>query len=167
MNKDEKNALNLSEFVRTYREDTGLSQVELAKKLGISQASISKIENGIPVHIKILQKIAAIYDMPYTSIQKKLNKPVVMTNELLISDFMKLYNKRQPIIVKILKSSRYEYGELFPAIIGLRTFDTAKEKTVEFVVIYNYDCILTLNNYKKTWTAYRYSEELMTYSNRL
>lgn len=36
----------LGRFLRSHREDAGLSQAEMAQKLGTSQASISKFEAG-------------------------------------------------------------------------------------------------------------------------
>ena len=48
-----------SELVQTLRNEAGLSQKQLSEKTGISQANISKIENGhyIP-SIDILKRIA-------------------------------------------------------------------------------------------------------------
>ena len=49
----------ISELVQTLRNEAGLSQKQLSEKTGISQANISKIENGhyIP-SIDILKRIA-------------------------------------------------------------------------------------------------------------
>lgn len=42
-----------------YRKEHGLTQAELAKKLGISQAMVSKIEGGKNISIKVLAKVVA------------------------------------------------------------------------------------------------------------
>ena len=49
----------ISELVQTLRNEAGLSQKQLSEKTGISQANISKIENGhyLP-SIEILKRIA-------------------------------------------------------------------------------------------------------------
>lgn len=51
--------MNLSEKVRMLRIEQGLSQDELAKRMGYSsRSSINKIENGRPVSQKIIAKLA-------------------------------------------------------------------------------------------------------------
>lgn len=41
-----KNPPNLSEYLKKSREQAGLTQVELARRLGIQQSAISHIERG-------------------------------------------------------------------------------------------------------------------------
>ncbi len=49
----------ISELIQTLRNETGLSQKQLSEKTGISQANISKIENGhYTPSIDILKRIA-------------------------------------------------------------------------------------------------------------
>lgn len=55
-------SLRAAEFIRVTRERKGLSQVELAKRLGVSQARISEIEKGKGKNgpsVDLLQRIAA------------------------------------------------------------------------------------------------------------
>ncbi|WP_035686569.1 helix-turn-helix transcriptional regulator [Bradyrhizobium sp. Cp5.3] len=42
-------AMRAGEFVRAMRKDAGLSQSQLADKLGVSQARISEIESGVGI----------------------------------------------------------------------------------------------------------------------
>lgn len=70
--------MNLGEKVRNRREEMGMSQEELAKKMGYcSRSSVNKIENGRPCSQKIIARLAEAlnvsipYLMGWEEIQKK------------------------------------------------------------------------------------------------
>ncbi|MBL7131391.1 MAG: helix-turn-helix transcriptional regulator [Candidatus Omnitrophica bacterium] len=50
--------VNLSSKLRTMRKQKGLTQLELAKKIGVSESYICQIENGKMISIKKLDKLA-------------------------------------------------------------------------------------------------------------
>ena len=51
-------------FLKEIRETKNISQVELAKKIGVSKAHISKFEKGtFAVSFKVLNKIAEALDV--------------------------------------------------------------------------------------------------------
>jgi transcriptional regulator with XRE-family HTH domain len=60
--------------IKKYREDKGLSQQALAEKLGVDQATVSRIENGAvparPVAI-LLQSLIGAPAVPATSKRRK------------------------------------------------------------------------------------------------
>lgn len=56
---EDNNTSSIGVRIRVCRKASGLKQEEFAKKLGISQASLSKYENGInPCPIEILGKLS-------------------------------------------------------------------------------------------------------------
>lgn len=57
---DEKaNDLRIGYFVHQLREEQGLTQTELADKIGITQQQISKIEWGDEIQLSTLSKVLA------------------------------------------------------------------------------------------------------------
>lgn len=50
--------INLSKKLREKRNDKGLTQKELAGKIGVSESYICQIENGKMISIKRLDKLA-------------------------------------------------------------------------------------------------------------
>jgi len=52
--------VNLSEKLREMRKRKGLTQKELAEKIGVSESYICQIENGKMISIKKLDKLAKI-----------------------------------------------------------------------------------------------------------
>lgn len=50
------------EKIRRYRMMKGLTQTELAKKLGIDRSYLSQIENGKQPSLKLLERIAEELD---------------------------------------------------------------------------------------------------------
>lgn len=52
--------INLSSKLRTMRKQRGLTQLELAKKMGVSESYICQIENGKMISIKKLDKMAKV-----------------------------------------------------------------------------------------------------------
>ncbi|WP_212748774.1 helix-turn-helix transcriptional regulator [Nocardia cyriacigeorgica] len=59
----EKRAVELGRAIRERREDLGLSQTELARRAGTSQAAISRLEAGehVPT-LNLLDRLAAALD---------------------------------------------------------------------------------------------------------
>jgi transcriptional regulator with XRE-family HTH domain len=52
--------VNLSEKLREMRKRKGLTQKELAEKIGVSESYICQVENGKMISIKKLDKLAKI-----------------------------------------------------------------------------------------------------------
>lgn len=50
--------VNLSNKLKMMRKQKGLTQLELAKKIGVSESYICQIENGKMISIKKLDKLA-------------------------------------------------------------------------------------------------------------
>ena len=60
-------ALDVGEKVRDAREAAGLSQRELAARMGTSQAAVSRLEaGGVGATLTTLQKMAAALDLKVT-----------------------------------------------------------------------------------------------------
>lgn len=63
------------ELLRTVRNNSGLSQVELAKKLGRPQSFVSKYENGERrLDIVELREICQILEIPLSTFVKRFEK---------------------------------------------------------------------------------------------
>lgn len=157
---------NLGATIRAYRKNNRYTQIELAKKIGVSQAMISQIEKGIMPSEEIQNKIAKFLDIPVSRFKKKLSYDRNRKKhiELVPEDFVNLYNTRQPILVKMLHGENYEYGEIFPAIIGVKRIGGLQKQEdicFEFVIIYNYNCTLSLSDYNKTWIAYKFDNSIL------
>lgn len=56
--------------LKQLREENGISQTELAKRTGLSRATISKIENSeqVSVTLKTIAKIADVFGVPASDI---------------------------------------------------------------------------------------------------
>ena len=52
--------VNLSSKLKMMRIQQGLTQLELAKKIGVSESYICQIENGKMISIKKLDKLAKV-----------------------------------------------------------------------------------------------------------
>ena len=52
--------MSLAENVRTLRERAGMTQAELAEKLGKGQTTIQKIETGQTIRPRFLEEMAAV-----------------------------------------------------------------------------------------------------------
>lgn len=166
VNMGDKVQYNMGATIRAYRKNNRYTQIELAKKIGVSQAMISQIEKGIMPSEEIQNKIAKFLNIPVTRFKKKLSydRNGKKYTELVPEDFVNLYNSRQPILVKMLHREDYEYGEIFPAIIGVKRVGELQEQEdicFEFVIIYNYNRTLSLLDYKKTWVAYRFDNNIL------
>ncbi|TAL38892.1 MAG: helix-turn-helix transcriptional regulator [Alphaproteobacteria bacterium] len=67
----------LGKRVRIHREAHGLSQEDLAKKVGVKQATIDKIERGLTVRTRFLPEIAAaLYVKPQDLINPRTEFPI-------------------------------------------------------------------------------------------
>lgn len=63
---DKENLINMiSHYVRDLRQENGMTQAELAEKLGTKQSSIARLENGnlnrLP-NLEFLSKIARVFN---------------------------------------------------------------------------------------------------------
>ena len=52
--------VNLSSKLKMMRTQQGLTQLELAKKIGVSESYICQIENGKMISIRKLEKLAKV-----------------------------------------------------------------------------------------------------------
>lgn len=69
--------------LRELRKRAGLSQVELAKKLGVRQATVSDLETGKTqaIDLKLLEKIARILDVGPTALYQSSGQASVSTDQ--------------------------------------------------------------------------------------
>lgn len=70
--------MDIGQKVKSARERKGISQETLASRVGISQASIDKIERGVTKHSRHLLSILHQLDMPLTDLEglyKERNTP--------------------------------------------------------------------------------------------
>ncbi len=51
--------MSIGENIRSYREKAGIQQNQLAEKVGVSQAMICKVENGLKIPSIALGKLIA------------------------------------------------------------------------------------------------------------
>lgn len=59
--------MNLGKVIREHRKKAGFTQIEFAKKVGITQTSISHIESGVrSPHMETLETIAWALSIPTT-----------------------------------------------------------------------------------------------------
>ncbi len=57
--------------IKKYREQKGLSQAELAEKIGFERSSVAKWENGsLKPYAETLQAIATVLDVPIQKLYK-------------------------------------------------------------------------------------------------
>ena len=67
-----KNRLSISSDIRKFREKKGFSQEQLAALMGISRATISKIENGkFAISIDYISKFAWHLDFNFKIFEKQ------------------------------------------------------------------------------------------------
>ena len=67
------NLLELGQSIRRFRKDRGLSQEELSKKVNISRATLSKLENGQIAAISIVTLNTILNHLGYELDIKPLN----------------------------------------------------------------------------------------------
>ena len=80
----------LNEQIKTLRMAQNISQVALAKKLGVSKQSVSNWENNnIQPSIDMLMKIAAFFDVSTDISTAGLDDVEISHIKLLISDLIK------------------------------------------------------------------------------
>jgi len=66
-----KDFLYRSEKIREFRAKKGVTQVEFAKKIGVSKGYIAQIETGTrKVNIKFLDKLQAAFNIPEDQISE-------------------------------------------------------------------------------------------------
>jgi len=59
------NILEFGEFIRTKRKERGLTQEELAKRVGISRPTLSKLENNLLTEISIITLDKILNELGY------------------------------------------------------------------------------------------------------
>ena len=96
----------IGKFIRTLRKDVGLTQKELAEKLGITDRAISKWERGLGCpDISLLESVANILNVSilellkgeYLNKDNKLNdndliESMKLSKEMTINKFKKYFN---------------------------------------------------------------------------
>ncbi len=91
--------------IRDIRKEKGISQLELANKIGVSQAYITYLENGQRnIDLKMLEKIAKALDV---SIEELMNIKNIELNEDALLKHL-LYKKFKD---KKLKKELYTFAE--------------------------------------------------------
>mgnify|MGYP003877203753 CR=1 FL=1 len=62
-------------WLRRWREESGLSQAQVASRLGILQSTVSRWERGHPVALDDLRLLVRIYDVPVDEAGRRLISP--------------------------------------------------------------------------------------------
>jgi len=62
-------------WLRRWRECSGLSQAQVAERLGILQSTVSRWERGHPVALDDLRLLVRIYDVPVDEAGRRLISP--------------------------------------------------------------------------------------------
>lgn len=65
-----RSRLRISSQVREFRKNNRLTQLELAKLVGVTRSAINKVESGVWVSLDILIKIGAVLDFEVDLIKK-------------------------------------------------------------------------------------------------
>lgn len=65
-----RSRLRISSQVREFRKNNRLTQLELAKLVGVTRSAINKVEAGVWVSLEILIKIGAVLDFEVALIKK-------------------------------------------------------------------------------------------------
>lgn len=83
---------NLHDLLKSSRKNLGLSQIEAAKQLELSQPHLSQIENGALIPGKsALTKMSKVYKIPYLSLViSSLKKPIERYPEPVVSAFLNI-----------------------------------------------------------------------------
>lgn len=84
------------------RIQTGMSQIELCEKLNISQAQLSRIENGNGISLSLLEKLAnALHSTPAELLQSPDLPPSLLEKFKAIE---KLPKKKQQSIIDVIEA---------------------------------------------------------------
>jgi len=62
-------------WLRRWREASGMSQAQVASRLGILQSTVSRWERGHPVALDDLRLLVRIYDVPVDEAGRRLISP--------------------------------------------------------------------------------------------
>jgi transcriptional regulator with XRE-family HTH domain len=62
-------------WLRRWREGSGLSQAQVAARLGILQSTVSRWERGYPVALDDLRRLVRIYEVPVVEAGRRLISP--------------------------------------------------------------------------------------------
>lgn len=67
--------MHLSELIGSYRTNRGISQEDMAKAIGISRRSLTRLENNeVPLSLGLLFKMAAVFHVRPIYILDELNR---------------------------------------------------------------------------------------------
>ena len=68
-------AMHLSELISSYRTNRGISQEDMAKAIGISRRSLTRLENNkVPLSLELFFKMAAVFCVSPVYILNELNR---------------------------------------------------------------------------------------------
>ena len=102
--------LSLSENIKAGRKKVGLTQEELANKLGVKKQTVQKYESGIITNIPSdnIEKMAVIFETTPADLMgwneiKLVPKPGNELDETLAKDFNRLTPEEQKIILAQIK----------------------------------------------------------------
>jgi len=63
----------LAKFIKERRKDEALSQVALANKIGITNVTLSKIENGEKIGSNVMRKLSAYFNIDTRQLRNLMN----------------------------------------------------------------------------------------------
>lgn len=135
-------------LLRSFRANSGISQTEMAEKLGVSQPRIAQLESGKPDSVPSLEQIAeyafhtgnsvSIYDkakscdeMERDRLHRKIKELQALVRELQRSKEIEMKEKKLEIGFDEITFTRKEYRNQFPKVgavipVSVRAATSAK-----------------------------------------
>lgn len=63
----------IGSWIKAFRKEKGITQRELGKRLGVSEATVSRIESGVLISLNILIKLSVLLDFYLFLLEKDSN----------------------------------------------------------------------------------------------
>ena len=90
----ERNIENIGTLIQAERQNRGITQEELGRRIGVGKAQISKIENGKGLNIKTVNKVLDSMNLSasvHFQDKEKVGRPLVGYVVAVVSEFAKAH----------------------------------------------------------------------------